>query len=393
MSTVSSTQDPLVVVGVGERQREHALLLEVRLVDAGERPHDHRAPVHVARLHRRVLTRRTLAVVLVADRDPRRSRRPCTRLARSGSGIDRAVAHVDAGAGRVERERVVHADEEVAGDVGEVAAVPQPRTRGRDVVGRALADRLHQHLQAGEVAAVPRRERLEQLEPLGVRARPRPRPTTGRRPARWNPDSPGSKPLARAARRPRAARAAPRCRRRAANGSRTKSTSSRPVSAIAVTVSGEPMNDSVAALPSLRAGKLRLNDDTIVLRSPFCDVVALPLADARTARVGEHGRADRLEVGEQAVALDRGAHLLGARRDEQRRLHRAARRPWPGGRRARRARCPRTTSSCTSRRARSGCRPGSPPRAPPRRPRRSGGRGRACAGRRGAARARRGRCR
>ena len=41
------------------------------------------------------------------------------------------------------------------------------------------------------------------------------------------------------------------------------------MSAIAVTVSGDPMNDSVAALPSLRAGKLRLNDDTIVLRSPF----------------------------------------------------------------------------------------------------------------------------
>ena len=85
------------------------------------------------------------------------------------------------------------------------------------------------------------------------------------------------------------------------------------MSAIAVTVSGEPMNDSVAALPSLRAGKLRLNDDTIVFVSPFCDVVALPLADARPARVGEHGRADRLEVGEQAVALDRRAHLLGAR--------------------------------------------------------------------------------
>ena len=85
------------------------------------------------------------------------------------------------------------------------------------------------------------------------------------------------------------------------------------MSAIAVTVSGEPMNDSVAALPSLRAGKLRLNDDTIVLRLALLDVVALPLADARAARVGEHGRADRLEVGEQAVALDRGAHLLGAR--------------------------------------------------------------------------------
>ena len=54
---------------------------------------------------------------------PTRSPRPCSRLARSGSGIDRAVAHVDAGAGLVERERVVHADEQVARDVREVAAV------------------------------------------------------------------------------------------------------------------------------------------------------------------------------------------------------------------------------------------------------------------------------
>ena len=63
--------DPLVVVGVGERQGEHALLLQVRLVDAGERPHDHRPAVHVPRLHRRVLTGRAFAVVLVADRHPR----------------------------------------------------------------------------------------------------------------------------------------------------------------------------------------------------------------------------------------------------------------------------------------------------------------------------------
>ena len=35
------------------------------------------------------------------------------------------------------------------------------------------------------------------------------------------------------------------------------------------TVSGEPMNASVSALPSFRRGKLRLYDETIVLRSPI----------------------------------------------------------------------------------------------------------------------------
>ena len=47
-----------------------------------------------------------------------------------------------------------------------------------------------------------------------------------------------------------------------------------------------------------------------------------PLADARAAGVGQHGGADGLEVGEQAVALDGGAHLLGAGRDQQRGLGR-----------------------------------------------------------------------
>jgi hypothetical protein len=39
--------------------------------------------------------------------------------------------------------------------------------------------------------------------------------------------------------------------------------------AMATTVSGEPMNASVSRLLSLRAGKLRLKDVTIALRSPF----------------------------------------------------------------------------------------------------------------------------
>ena len=63
-------QDPLVVVGVREREREDTLLLEVRLVDPGEGTDDDRSPVHVPHLHRRVLARRAFAVVLVADRDP-----------------------------------------------------------------------------------------------------------------------------------------------------------------------------------------------------------------------------------------------------------------------------------------------------------------------------------
>ena len=60
----------VVVLRVRERERKHALLLRVRLVDARERAHDDRQAAEEARLERRVLTRRTLAVVMVADHDP-----------------------------------------------------------------------------------------------------------------------------------------------------------------------------------------------------------------------------------------------------------------------------------------------------------------------------------
>jgi hypothetical protein len=40
-----------------------------------------------------------------------------------------------------------------------------------------------------------------------------------------------------------------------------------PANASAVTISGLVRKDSVAALPSLRPGKLRLNEDTMVLTS------------------------------------------------------------------------------------------------------------------------------
>ena len=54
-------------------------------------------------------------------------------------------------------ERVDDAEEQVAADVLEVAAVLEPLAGGRDVVGRALALGLHQDRQVEVVVAVPRR--------------------------------------------------------------------------------------------------------------------------------------------------------------------------------------------------------------------------------------------
>ncbi len=84
-----------------------------------------------------------------------------------------------------------------------------------------------------------------------------------------------------------------------------------------MTVSGDVTNASVFALPSLRFGKLRLYELTIVFARVRVHVRALPLPDARAAHVREDSRADGLEVGEQPVALDRRPHLLGTGCDEQ----------------------------------------------------------------------------
>ena len=134
----------LLVVGrIGERQREHALLLEVGFVDPRERAHDDRPSAHIARLHRRVLTRRALAVVLVADGDPLDA--GLLVLTRQvGQRLHGSVPRVEAVSVTV-GERVRHPGEEVLRDVREVAAVAEPRAGRRDVIGRALPHRLEQH--------------------------------------------------------------------------------------------------------------------------------------------------------------------------------------------------------------------------------------------------------
>ena len=62
--------DDVVVGRVGEGQGEHALLLQVGLVDAGKGADDHCSAAEVAGLQGSVLTGGALAVVLIADNDP-----------------------------------------------------------------------------------------------------------------------------------------------------------------------------------------------------------------------------------------------------------------------------------------------------------------------------------
>ena len=215
-------------------------------------------------------------------------------------------------------EGVDGAEEQVAGDVLEVAAVLEPRAGHRDVVGRALALGLQQDRQAD-----------------GSRCRPTAGTARAAAGGRWSGETStsiaaavgrrgGERVLAgveargRAAPRRPAASSVTSLPSGAVSVSVVGSKSSRPASASAITVSGEVTKASVLAEPSLRFGKLRLKVVTIVFGSPVIDVGPRPLADARAAGVGEHGGADRLEVGEQAVALDGRPDLLGAGRDEQR---------------------------------------------------------------------------
>ena len=122
----------LVVRGVDERQREHALLLQVRLVDARERARDDREPAEEARLERGVLARGALAVVVVADDDPLDA-----VVAVPGGGLRDAVplaVDLVLDLVRLTVLGVDCADQAVLGDVLEVATVLEPGAASRDVI-------------------------------------------------------------------------------------------------------------------------------------------------------------------------------------------------------------------------------------------------------------------
>src|SRR5205814_8615486 len=121
-----------------------------------------------AGLHRGLLAAGPLTIVVVTDNHPWHSRRlvgprdlwhrhillagqvVAGRPGLAGIGVDRTGEHVVA-------------------DVIEVPTEAEPRPGGRDVVRRALALRLEQDGRVQVVVAVPRREGLDELEPLTVR--------------------------------------------------------------------------------------------------------------------------------------------------------------------------------------------------------------------------------
>ncbi len=191
----------------------------------------------------------------------------------------------------------------------------QPGPGRRDVVGGALAGRLDQHGKVEEVLPVPRREGFEQLQAVARRVD-----------GDLDP--------------------------RAVGGRRDETALARGEASVGeLLADGDVEGDGLALLVGERvgprveldgAGQRERHDrlgggdegqrageavvalgEVAVVRGDDGVGVALvhvgpgPLPDARAAGVGQHGGADAFEVGQQAVALDRGADLLAARCDHQ----------------------------------------------------------------------------
>mmetsp|Transcript_27704 Transcript_27704/g.65797 ORF Transcript_27704/g.65797 Transcript_27704/m.65797 type:complete len:230 (+) Transcript_27704:345-1034(+) len=135
--------DQVVILGVGKRERQHALLLQVCLVDAGKRPDDHSCAAQVTGLEGSVLARGALPVVLVPNHDP-----PLVVcLVVAGDIRNGAILPGQLVLDLVHLVvlRVHRADQHIVGDVVEVSAVLEPGARHGDVVGGALALGLDQH--------------------------------------------------------------------------------------------------------------------------------------------------------------------------------------------------------------------------------------------------------
>ena len=154
----------LVVVGsVLEGEGEHALLLEVRFVNAGEALHDHGLHAEEARFHGGMFAAGAFTVVFVTDHDGARA------LGLVNLGKFRNFLVLPALAENLVGfavEGVHGADEHVVRNVFEVTAVVEPRTGHGDVVGGALALGLDEERGTGDVLAVPGGERGESLEAL-----------------------------------------------------------------------------------------------------------------------------------------------------------------------------------------------------------------------------------
>ena len=153
----------LVVVGsVLEPKRKHTLLLQVGLVDSGERSANDSSSTQESWLQSGVLSGRSLSVVLVSDNDPwDTSVSVVGGDSWDSSEFTSLLVENLVGLSTV---GVNGTDQTVLRDVLQVSSVFEPWSTGRNVVGGALALGLDENRGLDDVLAIPWLEWFEELE-------------------------------------------------------------------------------------------------------------------------------------------------------------------------------------------------------------------------------------
>ena len=312
----------VVVRRVLECEREQALLLQVGLVDAGEAARYDRRAAKQSRRQCCVFAAAAFAIVVVADHDPLDSLRLVVARDRGNCPAFLVADDILAGAG-VAGVSVRRAHEHIVAELVQVPAIAQPGTGRRNVIGRSLALRLHQDGHIGEVVAVPRGPGLHKLDALAVR-------------------------------RNREIDAAAVFRRRFIDGRAAceilawhfrsgRGRLEHELVALAIRqrvgerVEGQAAGnrhrrDDFGTADEVHRGGCAIvaAREVAVVRSYDCIRFGVrlirtpPLPDAGTARIGEYRGVNVEQRGHLPVALDCGAHLLGAGRYHERHCGRYA---------------------------------------------------------------------
>jgi hypothetical protein len=162
------TLELVIVGGINESEGEHALLLQVGLVDTGKAADDDGQTTEVSGLKSSMFTAGTLTIVRVTNDDPLDATVP---IVSSGSRDGSPFASLEV---KNLVGLVVHfvngTDQAVLGDVLEMSTVLEPWATSRDVIRCAFTLDLDENRQILGVFAVPWLEWLEELEAvrLGV---------------------------------------------------------------------------------------------------------------------------------------------------------------------------------------------------------------------------------
>lgn len=308
--------DAVIVSGVSEGERKHTLLLQVGLVDTGERAGDDSKTAQVTGLKGSVLSGGTLAVVPVTNDNPLNAA-SLVVASSSGDGIplasDGVLDLVGLAVGSVGGT-----DQHVVGDVIQVTTVLQPWASHGDVISGGLALSLDEDGDASDILAIPSIEGREDLETVrgggdidldgltvlggslvcvsaGVIAERRKTVTSGGLELEL---------------------LAVLALQGIGQGVEVKSASNGEGDD-EIGGSDEGVSGRVAVVTTGEVTVVR-RDDGVSLT--LLDIATIPLANARTAGVSEDDTAELLEGLELAITLNGGANLLGTGGDGESRL-------------------------------------------------------------------------